>query len=325
MSNKETFEEFKARVMAKFEKDLPDLVDESIDEFENPIESPIFTDMESFVKEVKEYVHEMSRGIVDPKMKKCFRDYGKKDVLKFYDTEIYKRLENETRLKMDKINISFLKKHVETLMSSDFVFSSDYNHAEIVKLFWLVSDHKYAGELTSKERIMLKGACMEYLSDGQIQEVVKLLDYQLGIDDKSAKRMQSEHSTDEYFIYSRKQQKSYTSKQIESFSFWALLLNMLPEPILDALDGHKDSKKYLFVTKNKGSNYNTLMSEVKRDTHYMRMLLHHHVETVIGSKRATDYFLEEAEREGYTGTDKANRADFLAIQVSKVKNKYDIH
>jgi len=282
----------------------------------------VFTDMETYSGEIRRLADLFEKEKNHPDIKKLERKYGKKKI-KELAGEAYQQIYADNLDFAISNIISFLKARVKELKEHDYNFREEITFSGIVLITALISLPFISCELSKEERVILKGACMDAISDERFAHVVNLLDFHRGITVQDTTRMKNHESSDEFLIYSRKNKQMYRTQHIPNDSFWSLLVNMLPEPMLEGIEKHKDSKKYLTVSKYQGSSYNKRMSRERREMEYLDMAIDHKIYTSMGFGTSKEYFIQQAKRDD-NDTAVEENAKYMAKEMSRIRRKYNI-
>jgi hypothetical protein len=282
----------------------------------------VFTDMDTYAGEIKRLIDWLEKEKNHPDIKKLERKYGKKRIQELAG-EAYEKIWSDNLDDATTNIMHYLRSRLKELKENDYVFREEITFSGIVLILFFLSLPFISEELSKEERVLLKGSCIDSLSNERFSHIVTFLDYHRGITVQDTKRMQNQECSDEYLIYSRKNKRLYRTNHVPNDSFWSLLVNMLPETMLEAIEKHPHSKKYLSVSRYAGSSYNKRMFRERREKEYLELAIYHKIHTAFGFGTSRQFFIDCVKRDDNDSAVEEN-ARTATKEMSRIRRKYNI-
>jgi len=159
-----------------------------------------------------------------------------------------------TNVKTKKPSVKSLKTLFKSIKNSGFtspVITKTHAHNILQSL----SDDTLSSKLSLEERILIKGACLEALSNNELNQIAQAISYFTDIQETERKHNEALGRSNKYLIFSKKEKKSFATFLTYNGSFRSLLRNMLSPEMMKEVNKHPKCPKNLKFEEDEKGDY----------------------------------------------------------------------
>lgn len=271
--------------------------------------------VQEFVEAIKPYYEDAKQEIKEKKNltdEQCYEITEKSYELKDnFQEEAYQVIEPKMKSLVRRLKwMSFLiriKGHKNTI-----------NKTSAHTILGFLAREDISSKLSKKQKILLKGYCLEGLSNDDLLHVSQTIQYMSGATEEEKTKDLKLAIEDKYLIFSKYNKTAHESVLIRKRSPLTLLYQMLPEPMREEVFNHKDIGDTLNIKLNKYGDYEHQQNNDAKEKFYIDSFVLKFIHVGLYDKKPTEFNNERFEHPDCPcATVKA-----LADALSVVKKKY---